>query len=612
MQPLPTAPDTATAGPFGERDASLRAHLRRAVDVALTATFLTVAALMVYPSLDGEVVTNLPLYWATLAVALGGAVGIGALPWNAILQRPWRFQVLAVWSALDIVLVTLVVASTGGAKSPMFIIYVLTTIFFAASYPGGAQFALLAFTYGCYLLVALPTAGADVGAIFIRLTILGLTTYMVNFLSKRLMDEMTAHDEARLEASRRADLIATVAAVGRNLNTLDEDRVLEVVAEAALALGFDAADVSVLDESRTRYQPRHGFGLPESYTATTHPTDTGFVAAVLASGATVVLDDSEQLEGRLPAFRDEGFRSVIATPIRVDDEIVATLDAGWRRIETLSGQDIEAFELLATQAGRALENARRFAHERETVERLGQLDQLKSDFLSNVSHELRTPLTVIRGMSTTLRERWEAVPDDSRYDLLSRIDSNAVALDAVLTALLEFSLLQAGTLQSDPTAFDLDEVVTSTVGRVTPLLSQHRVQLHRTGPAVVYADQVLIGRAVENLLTNAGKHTPPGTEVHVEVGVVDGSAEVVVRDTGPGIPAEELPHVLERFYRGGDPNRRTSRGLGLGLALSQEILDLYGSELEVTSDAGIGSTFRFRLPIVTTEGIERSLHETTG
>ena len=611
MRPDLEAADAATAGPLGERDASLRAHLRRAVDVALTATFLTVAVLLIYPSLDEEVVTNATLYWVTLAAALGGAVGIGALPWNDILERPWRFRVLALWSALDIVLVTLLLASTGGAKSPMFIIYVLTTVFFAASYPGGAQFALLGFTYGCYLLVSLPAAGSDAGAIFIRAAILGITTYMVNFLSKRLMDEMTAHDAARVEASRRADLIATVAAVGRNLNTLEEDRVLEVVTQAALALRFDAADVSVLDATRTRYQPRHGFGLPGGYTDAIHPADTGLVAAVLETGETVVVD-YEQLEDRLPVLRDEGFRSVIATPIRVDEQIVATLDAGWRRIETLSGQDIEAFELLATQAGRALENARRFAKERDTVERLEHLDRLKSDFLSNVSHELRTPLTVIRGMSSTLREHWEAVPDESRYDLLSRIDANAVALEDVLTALLEFSFLQAGTLRSDPTAFDLDEVVTSTVERVKPLLSEHRVHLHRTGPAVVYADLVLIGRAIENLLTNAGKHTPPGTDIHVEVGVVDGSAEVVVRDTGPGIPAEELPHVLERFYRGGDPNRRTSRGLGLGLALSHEILNLYGSELEVTSEEGIGATFRFPLPLVTTEGIGRSLHETAG
>jgi signal transduction histidine kinase len=106
----------------------------------------------------------------------------------------------------------------------------------------------------------------------------------------------------------------------------------------------------------------------------------------------------------------------------------------------------------------------------------------------------------------------------------------------------------------------------------------------------------LLEHVVENLLTNVAKHTPQGTAVRLSAERVGRRVRIEVRDEGPGIAPEDLPHVLDRFYRGGAPTRRTSSGLGLGLALARQIVGAHGGELTVESAPGAGTVFRFDLP----------------
>src|SRR5205807_1616929 len=110
-------------------------------------------------------------------------------------------------------------------------------------------------------------------------------------------------------------------------------------------------------------------------------------------------------------------------------------------------------------------------------------------------------------------------------------------------------------------------------------------------------DSQLIEHVVENLLSNAAKHTPPDCAVRVTLQVDAGQARVAVRDTGDGIPKHEIPHLGDRFFRGGEVHTRKTRGTGLGLAFAREVLDLHGQALEIESDVGVGSTFAFALPL---------------
>jgi signal transduction histidine kinase len=286
---------------------------------------------------------------------------------------------------------------------------------------------------------------------------------------------------------------------------------------------------------------------------------------------------------------------VVATPVWVQGEIAAALVGGTREDRRLTTEDVEAFELLASVAGPALENARRFEEERRANERLAELDRLKSDFLSNVSHELRTPLTAIKGMGTTLDQLWDELSDGDRRDLLGRLNSNAASLHHIITTLLDFSQLEAGRLPLEWQDVDAVGLARGLVERLRPMLESHPVEIDAPERLVVRADAVLLDRVLENLVANAVKHTPRGTPVVVAMRARPDRVRIEVTDRGPGIPEAELPHIGERFFRGGDPNTRRTRGTGLGLALVQEILRLHHTSLEVTSTVGEGSRFSFRL-----------------
>ena len=134
------------------------------------------------------------------------------------------------------------------------------------------------------------------------------------------------------------------------------------------------------------------------------------------------------------------------------------------------------------------------------------------------------------------------------------------------------------------------------------LFVEHAVSETVGDGLVVEADPTLIDRVLENLLLNAVKHTPAGTPIHMSARSIGHQVAVAVADHGPGIPENEVRHLGERFFRGGDTNTRRTGGLGLGLALVAETLRLHGSQLEVQSVVGEGSSFSFHLPLVGSNG----------
>jgi two-component system sensor histidine kinase KdpD len=279
--------------------------------------------------------------------------------------------------------------------------------------------------------------------------------------------------------------------------------------------------------------------------------------------------------------------------------MAAVLEAETRRYASLSPDDVEAFELLAAQAGLALENAQRYEEELHSIERLEALDRLKTDFLTSVSHELRTPLTVIEGNAKTLRRLGESLTTPVRDELLDRLIANATSLIELMTNLLDFSRLQAEVPELQLEVLDLSELLELAAERLRALFDGRQLVTEIDHGLSVRADGSLLKRVVENLLSNAAKHTPAGTHVTLWASRGDGEIEVAVVDDGPGIPEEEVSLLGEQFFRGGDPMTRP-QGLGIGLALARELLRLHEADLEVVSVVDRGSRFSFRLPALST------------
>jgi two-component system phosphate regulon sensor histidine kinase PhoR len=221
----------------------------------------------------------------------------------------------------------------------------------------------------------------------------------------------------------------------------------------------------------------------------------------------------------------------------------------------------------------------------------------RRDFVGNVSHELRTPLAALRSVVETLQDG--ALEDrPAAEDFLRRADQEVERLINLVEELLELSRIESGELPLDIQPVDVQTLLGEALELARPEATRRRVELKLdVNPelGVVELDAKHIDRAVFNLVQNAIKFTPPAGSVTVRAQRIDDSLEVAVSDTGIGIAASDLPRVFERFYK--VDQSRASGGTGLGLALVKHAVEAHGGQVSAESRIGVGSTFRFVIPI---------------
>jgi signal transduction histidine kinase len=582
----------------GSAEQSLAEYRLRTVRVGVWTSVFVIAAAVAYYVLPGHLPMEDTPYLTVLGIASVGVLAIAALPWRRLMATGRGMTVMYAWSVFDISLITLLIPLTGLQESPMFFLYAFTTVFFAASYPVRAQVALTAFT-GLNYVVLMAMNGWPMGTaeVVLRLVFLAALSFMGSLLSLELRRQMRAQEEARAESERRAALLGAVARAGREVSSLETERVLQAVVEAAGTLGFEGVNLVVYSDDGETYRSAHAVGMPPAFVRKTHQSTVGMAGAIRQRPETVSVENYAVHPNAVAVLVDAGFRAVIASPVLVRGRLSAALVGLTTEVRRFTPQDEEAFELLAGAAGRALENARLFEEQYQNIQRLAELDELKSDFISTVSHELRTPLTAIEGMGLTLEQRWDELDEDLRKELLSRMNANTEALHRIIGTLLDFSRLEAGRMDVNLEAVPLRRLAEGVLSRLREFFEKHEVVVDVSDDLSVRADPVLLERVVENLLSNAAKHTPEGSRIILAATTLRGFATVSVRDNGPGIPMSELRYIGERFYRGGDANTRPTRGTGLGLALVREILKLHHTELDVESEVNRGSRFAFRLPV---------------
>lgn len=226
-----------------------------------------------------------------------------------------------------------------------------------------------------------------------------------------------------------------------------------------------------------------------------------------------------------------------------------------------------------------------------------RLQRLRQDFVANVSHELRTPLTSLRGYAETLAEGGlEDVEHRERFVHIIR--DQAVRLQALVEDLLSLAELERPDVTLRRERFDLRAAAERQVAalREAARVAGTPLELVSGGSVWVEGDRVQLEQAMANLLDNAVKYTERG-RVTVRLGADDAFAWFEVRDTGPGIPAEDQPRVFERFYRVDKARSREKGGTGLGLSIVKHAIQLHAGEVSLESTPGEGSTFSFRIPL---------------
>jgi signal transduction histidine kinase len=407
-------------------------------------------------------------------------------------------------------------------------------------------------------------------------------------------------DTPRIIGQRRLSLLRDLAA-----RTADARTAREACALAAQALASNAGDVPfatiyLVDPDQHTAELVGVAGIEAGHAAA--PREIALdnprgwpIAEVLRRRTPVVVGELATRMGQLPSGAWP--RPPTQAVVRPCGD-AAVLVVGLNPFRPLDDEYESFLHLVSGQIANALSNAVAYEDEKRRAEALAELDRAKTAFFSNVSHEFRTPLTLLLG---PLRDQLDgargALPPALRHDaeVMSR---NAMRLLRLVNSLLDFSRIEAGRAQAVYAPIDLAALTRE-------LASVFRSAVERGGlrlaidcpplPAPVYVDRAMWEKVVLNLLSNAFKFTfEGGIDVTLRA---DGDRAVLrVRDSGVGVPPEELPRLFERFHRVEGTRARTHEGSGIGLALVQELVKMHGGTIEARSALGVGTTFTITLP----------------
>jgi two-component system, OmpR family, sensor histidine kinase KdpD len=287
--------------------------------------------------------------------------------------------------------------------------------------------------------------------------------------------------------------------------------------------------------------------------------------------------------------------AVLCLPVRTWGDVLAVVAVRPSHRRGLTGEQRALLEALGRQAALALDRVRLADEARQSALR-AKTEELRSGLLSAVSHDLRTPLAAITGAATLLRED-AAIDPGLRRELTETVVEEAERLERLVGNLLDMTRLEAGAVEPRREWVPLVEVIGSALTRLERRLAGRRVTtVIADDVPLLSVDPVLLEQLFVNLLENAAKYTPSGSELEIGAAREGGTLAVDVADRGPGIPAGEEERIFERFQRGAHVG---IGGVGLGLPIAHAIAQVHGGRLTAANRPGGGTVFRLTLPLAT-------------
>mgnify|MGYP005851841301 CR=1 FL=1 len=371
--------------------------------------------------------------------------------------------------------------------------------------------------------------------------------------NERLMAASQQNEDRRREAQRRAAELQAVLdnMVDAVFVTSPDGRITLYNAAAIQLLGFTRfGEVKNLTAEFPRlFQLRYPDG---------RPIESQEMATARALRGETVVEMSQVLHN--PALGEERYVRVSAAPIRDSD-----------------GQVVSAVAVVRDVTAQA------------------EFERTKDQFIAVAAHELKTPVTIMKGSAQILLRQSEGLEAPQRK-LLASMNRGADRIDRVVRDLLDISRLHAGAFPLEREKISLSELTEEVADRLT-LTTGRAIRITDLEPASVLGDQARLEQVLTNLLDNAVTYSPQGSEIEVSVTKEDGQAVVSVQDRGVGIPKEKQKHMFERFYRAHTGTPYDYGGMGVGLYISQQIVQRHGGRIWFESEEGQGSTFSFSIPL---------------
>lgn len=550
-------------------------------------------------------------------------VGLGILAYNAALAwlsrridspqaadyllRLRRFVVLQV--ALDWVSMSVFLHLTGGVTSPAIPIFLIHMLMVTILLPRRSPYIYLALGTAALATIALaerhgllphhavlpalpPDLHRDPLYILAQISFFTIAAFATVHLAVLVM--------ARLR-ERERQIGALLQATQAVSSTLSLPDVLQHLARsAARALSMRRASIRLLDETGERMPMMAAYGLSEAYQNKGEVLlSRSALDREAMSGHPILVSDAVN-DPRIQYPRhvaEEGIGSMLVVPIIGRAGPMGVLRVYADQPNRFSTTDVDFALAIASQGAVAIENA--MAHEA-----LRKADQARALFVRTVTHELRAPVSSAQSLTRVLLQGMSGDVNRQQREILSRVEARLNALMELINDLLALAASKTVELQESPRPLALLPILQHEVETLAQEAREKQIRLEFEAPSqelVVRATADGLTQIFRNLIGNAIKYTPPGGRVEVRVVAQPLRTEITVRDTGIGIPAEEMPRLWEEFFRASNARRSGIVGTGLGLSIVKRLVERFDGVISVHSVEGKGTTFTVILPLASVD-----------
>ncbi len=385
-------------------------------------------------------------------------------------------------------------------------------------------------------------------------------------------------------------------------STLDLDALLQLItATATELLDCEAASILLYDEMNPRLFFAAATGSdPVKLAGIPVPIENSLAGTIFRTNRHIILRNAEQDPRHYSLVSDQikfKVKTLLGVPMPIKDRTVGVLEAVNKRNGMFDEHDATLLSVTAAHAAIAINNARLLRATQQALEKVREANQLKSNFLTLASHELRTPLGIIIGYSTFLKE-------DAKGELSDHADQVLTAarqMRSILDEMNNLAMLKSDEMTLKPQKVAMEDILAYACEGIKDIASmrkQNLVYAFSEEPYIVNVDIDKTALAFGNILGNAIRFSPEGSDI--TIGVTKNGDQVLswVQDQGIGIPVDKLQKIFEEFYQIEPPNTRHYGGLGIGLTIAKGLIEAQGGKIWAESEgAGCGSMFKVSLPM---------------
>jgi PAS domain S-box-containing protein len=408
-------------------------------------------------------------------------------------------------------------------------------------------------------------------------------------------DMLVASIDHQLTLQEIAHLIVPALADYCRIGILDEtNRIKEIAAHHA-----DPAQTALVGQLYEQYKDREStaYGI-QKLLATGQPE----LIPIISERVLDIVRDNPEL---IATTRSLGLRSYMGVPLIAHGRIIGAITfSSIQPARRYSEADLRFAQELARRIALTLDNGYLYQQAQEEIQErkkaedaLRASEQRKDEFIGMASHELKTPITALKGFTNVLQRRLSKQSDAQSLYYLARMDVQLDKITKLISDLLDITRMQSGKLVMQQEVLDLDTVVRETIETLQAATETHRLRIEGGTGARIMGDKDRLAQVFINLITNAIKYSPHADTVIVRLSKAAEQAIVSVQDFGIGIAETHQQHIFERFYQVADPDEKTYPGLGIGLYISQEIVERHHGRIWLESAKGAGATFYVALPL---------------